>query len=244
MGSRSLSQADLFESMRAPILERDPTIAPTRLAIYRNNHRTSLIEALSSTFPVVRQLVGDRFFDAMAVEYIHNHPPSHALLIYYGRRFSDWLRQFPPVQHLAFLPDVAALEQALIDCQHSADATPVTVDAASTADLMQLRGHPSLQAMRFTTPAVSIWRAHQGPGSPELGHLDLDQPECICLVRPDMDVVIVDCSPQQAQFMADLISGQTVEFAIERRINQLNSLPPLHDLLAAGCFTSPQGRLS
>ena len=37
-----------------------------RLAVYRNNVVSSLIDALADTFPVVQQLVGEEFFRAMA----------------------------------------------------------------------------------------------------------------------------------------------------------------------------------
>ena len=45
---------------------RDDFLGPQahRFAVYRDNMLGSLVEALGDTFPVVRQLLGDRFFDA------------------------------------------------------------------------------------------------------------------------------------------------------------------------------------
>ena len=46
-----------------------------RLQVYRNNTFSSLTAALKDSFPVVCQLVDERFFGYAAQEYIRDHPP-------------------------------------------------------------------------------------------------------------------------------------------------------------------------
>ena len=48
--------------------------AARRFGIYRNNVTASLTEALRQSFPVVRALVGEDFFTAMAIAHLRAHP--------------------------------------------------------------------------------------------------------------------------------------------------------------------------
>ena len=49
--------------------------ASARVAVYRHHVRTTLTEALVSTFPVVCCLVDRRFFGWLADCYVRKHPP-------------------------------------------------------------------------------------------------------------------------------------------------------------------------
>ncbi len=71
-----------------------------RLSIYRNNTFITLTEALASTFPIVKELVGEDFFDFTAKEFIKNHPPMQGPLFEYGDNFSQFLDQFEPASTL------------------------------------------------------------------------------------------------------------------------------------------------
>ena len=87
--------------------------AARRFGIYRNNVTASLTEALRQSFPVVRALVGEDFFTAMAIAHLRAHPPASPLLMFYGQDMADFVAGFAPAQHLGYLPDVARLELAL-----------------------------------------------------------------------------------------------------------------------------------
>lgn len=80
------------------------------LEIYRGSVIGQLIETLTSIYPVCSQLVGEEFFDAMAVTYAQKNPSISADLGDYGDRFPEFLESFPPVAQLPYLPDVARLE--------------------------------------------------------------------------------------------------------------------------------------
>ena len=49
--------------------------ADRRFAVYRNNVAVSLVEALGARFPVVKRLVGEEFFRAMAHAFVSREPP-------------------------------------------------------------------------------------------------------------------------------------------------------------------------
>ncbi len=158
-----------------------------RFDVYRNNVASSLTRALEAGFPVVRKLVGDEFFGAMAVVFLRAHPPRNRQLALYGADFPEFLAQFPPVAHLGYLPDVARLEQALRDSYHAADSTGVPLEALTSlteAQLLQARIGlaPSLRVMRSDWPVYSIWAANmRGGAAPVM------RAEDAAILRPEFD---------------------------------------------------------
>lgn len=133
--------------------------AGKRYDVYRNNVIVSLSEALASAFPVVQTLVGTEFFSAMANVHVRQFPPRSPLMIHYGVDFPDFLASFPPVAHLAYLPDIARLERARRIAYHAADSVPF--DPAKLEGLNEesrLILHPSVQMVASEHPIFSIWR--------------------------------------------------------------------------------------
>lgn len=130
----------------------DPT---RRLAVHRNNIVVSLIEALSATFPVTRQFVGDDFFHAMARTFVHRQPPTSPIMAFYGEALPDFIASFVPAQALPCLPDLARLEMARLHACHAADAALVSredIGAALATDTpigeLVIACHPSVQVLR------------------------------------------------------------------------------------------------
>src|SRR5262249_55891954 len=137
-----------------------------RLQVYRNNTFSSLTGALKDTFPVVCQLVGERFFAYATEEYIRARPPRAPRLAAYGEDFTDFLAGFAPARSLAYLPDVARLEWAVNAAYHASDSP--TLDPARIAALPQERyphvtfvAHPSARLVASEFPVDRIWHAHQ-----------------------------------------------------------------------------------
>ena len=129
MTDASFSAALLDPAHPVPegLITPDGSPATRRYAIYRNNVTVGLTEALEAGFPVIRKIVGERFFQAMAVVFVRNHPPTSPILAGYGAEMPGFLRGFEPVQHLKYLPDVARLELALRRAYHAGDAAPVLI---------------------------------------------------------------------------------------------------------------------
>ena len=71
----------------------DPAV---RFAVYRNNVIASLLEALADTFPVTRALVGGRFFDRMARQFIVVEPPVSPIMSAYGETLPAFIDGFAP----------------------------------------------------------------------------------------------------------------------------------------------------
>lgn len=175
-----------------------------RFDVYRNNVASSLTRSLEAGFPVLRKLVGDEFFGAMAVVFLRAHPPRNRQLALYGADFPEFLAQFPPVAHLGYLPDVARLEQTLRDSYHAADGAGVPLEALTSlteAQLLQARIGlaPSLRVLRSDWPIFSIWAANtQGGPAPMM------QSQDVVILRPDYDPEPHLLPPGGAAFLTTL----------------------------------------
>lgn len=195
----------------------DPEGRPAgrRFDVYRNNVTVSLTEALRQAFPVVRKLVGEEFFTAMAREHLRAHPPASPLLMFYGAAMPDFLAAFPPVAHLGYLPDVARLELALRHAYHAADARPVpraALEALAPEAFLAARVTlaPALRLVRSPWPILAIWSANvRGTPAPTAV-----EPQDVLILRPGFDPDPVLLPAGAAAFVEALCAGRTVGEAL------------------------------
>jgi len=183
-----------------------------RLAVYRNNVVSSLIDAMADTFPVTQELVGEEFFRAMASVFVRQHPPRSRVLAHYGGEFAEFVEGFEPARTVPYLADVARLERARVLAYHAADADPMTAEMLGVAmssgeDLGALQWvcHPSASVVVSAHAIVSLWAAHQGDA--DLSDVDSAVPESALVVRPGLDVLVTRLPPGASRFITALQSG-------------------------------------
>ncbi|ARE39309.1 hypothetical protein RGUI_1168 [Rhodovulum sp. P5] len=181
--------------------------AGKRFDVYRNNVVGGLIDALEAGFPVVHALVGPDFFKAMAGEFVRRHPPQSPRLMLYGADLPEFLTNFPPVQSLPYLPDIARLEYGLRESYHAADADPVdpqTLAAVPPDRLpdLRLRFVPSMRVIRSDWPIADIWRAHHGGPHPKPGAQES------LIARPGYDPLPHDLPPGGFAVISALQTGE------------------------------------
>lgn len=171
----------------------DPSV---RLAVYRNNVVSSLIDALAETFPVVQQLVGPEFFRAMAGVFVRSAPPRSRVLAHYGRGLPAFVEAFEPARSLPYLADMARLEFARVVAYHAADADPAGRDVVGLAlgsgeriGELQLALHPSLSVLASAHAVATLWAAHQTDG--EIEPVAIDTPESAAVLRSGLDVLVL-----------------------------------------------------
>lgn len=148
------------------LVARDPAEVERRFAVYRNNVAVSLGEALAARFPVIRRLVGEAFFAAMARVFAERDRPRSPVLAEWGDGFAGFLEEFPPLLAYPYLGDVARIEHARGRAFHAADVGPVDPAALAACDPGRVRLvlHPSVSLLRLAHPAVSIWARNQPGG--------------------------------------------------------------------------------
>jgi hypothetical protein len=195
-----------------------------RFSVYRNNVVHSLVNVLADSFPVVRELVGDEFFGAMARLYLVDHPPTSPLMHRYGEGLPAWIADFEPATALPYLSDMARLEWARLCAFHAADAEPIEVQAL--VGLMQaperlasatLALHPTLAIVRSPHPIVSLWSAHQQDDAArdaQLSALRLDRAEAALVFRDAADdALVVELPDADAQLTATIGGGASLATA-------------------------------
>jgi hypothetical protein len=233
-GAMAASVLQGTDAPLAPIVRADGIAFDGRLQVYRNNTFSSLTAALKDSFPVVCQLVDERFFGYAAKEYILAHPPHAPRLAEYGGDFAEFLAAFQPAAHLAYLPDVARLEWAVNAAYHAADAP--TLDPARIAAVPQDRypqlkfaAHPSVQLFASTFPIDRIWQAHQ-PGGDLETKIDLTSGGCRLLIdRNDQDIRFLSLDAAGFALAAALCGGHPLQAAYEKAA----AIDGAFDLIAA-----------
>lgn len=220
------------------LVNPDGTGATKRFDVYRNNVAVSLSDALEAAFPVIRKLVGDQFFRAMAGVYLRKHPPTSPLMMFYGGAMPQFLRRFEPAQTLPYLPDIATVELAMRYAYHAADATPIdgqALAALAPDALMQarLRIAPALQTIVSDYPIHAIYLANTQANAPK----PVMQAESIVITRAEFDPQIHLINAAGANCIAALQDAQPLGQAMALTDDTLDLVAVLGLLLAQGTVT-------
>ena len=199
---------------------REQTVpAERRLAIYKNNVYTQLIEALRDSFPAVHRLTGAEFFRFAATEYLMAHPPRSPTLLAYGENFPAFLEGFEPASSVPYLPDVARLEQLYLESYHAAEAVPLPMAAFArylSERLTQphLRLHPSARLIASPFPVSRIWEVNVRSSAIDGKKRIPGGPEYLLIVRPRATVEVRRVSRGAHAALAALEQGCSIDEAL------------------------------
>ena len=228
------------------------TEARIRLDIYRNNVIHSLSCAIGDLYPVVKRLIGDDFFNQLAIEFVRAHPPQHSALVFYGQEFIEFVNQHPACESLPYLSDVAQLEylnhQAFnaIDVEALAPSLLATVAPDQLASIV-FECDPAMTLMSSAWPVENIWRENL---TTEPQRIDLSKAVGCCLLvyREKFVVKIIDLNPHCFNFLQQLAAGESIGVAWETTCQLADSLleplssdepsPMLSYLLTLPLFTN------
>jgi uncharacterized protein (UPF0276 family) len=168
--------AALFDPRQAdPVLARFQGGLAHGLELYRGNLTATWDKTLSAAYPVLRQLVGDEFFAALARAYGMAHPSVDADLNSFGAHFAEFLDTFEHVAEYPYLSDMARFEWALHRAHFAPDAQQLDASALGALTPGQLEAahftlHPACTLLASDWNIAQLWQAHQagsGVGFPE-----------------------------------------------------------------------------
>ena len=97
------------------------------LRVHRNTVLSAISNALRMSFVAVERLVGEAFFDRMAVDYARIAPPRLPQLDIYGAEFAAFIADYPGTAKLPYLSDLARFDWQLAELgrlRAAADAGP------------------------------------------------------------------------------------------------------------------------
>jgi len=208
--SSSLTDMVTADPVRAQLAQR--------LALYRGNAASAAETALRHAYPVVRALVGDEFFAALARAYARACPSTSGDLGRFGAQFPSFVSAFEHAQELPYLADVAELEWRLYRAYFAADAEPLgreRIVVLSPNELLAARFtlHPACSWMRSPFPAASIWLAHQDAAQEGFPRA-LDRGECALIVRPRWHAEVLVSRAGEIAALEALRAGEDIDTAI------------------------------
>ena len=212
------------------------------LRVYRNTVISGAIEALRDNYPVVEQIVGSEMFEAVAVDFASTCPPHTPVLALYGSEFADWLGQQPWIADLPYLADVARVERLRIESLFASDAEPLfELPRPSEMNSARIQVHPAARFAWLSTPAMSIWLAHQ---QPDRRAIEPDwKPEGALFARPDAFTMHAPRIGRAAhRLLCGIRFGETMGqslAAAERLYPDENPAAILASLANLGVFAAP-----
>ncbi|HEX8955841.1 MAG TPA: DUF692 family protein, partial [Burkholderiaceae bacterium] len=233
------------EGQALPLFKSNAALAKQRFALYRGNLSGNWDKALANAYPVLRQLVGEEFFAALAREYGKAHPSTDGDLNRFGAHFAEFLAGFEHVAEYPYFPDMARLEWALHRAHYAEGAAVIDTAALSSLapeqmDTVGLRLHPACSLFASPWAIVALWQAHQ-PGH-ELGFpAELACDSHAVIVRPHWKCEVLPLSAAAHAMLSSLAAGASLGTALDAALDlddQFNFGNWLQEWLQAGIFVS------
>jgi len=151
----------------AESIKKNTRIAPEeQLAIFIEGYRIRLTQAIRSDYPALLALLGDKIFDALALQYIKNHPPMGFNLDRYPHEFAAFMHDN---RDDGFAAEIAALEGMIAEVFMMEESTPLTPSALTgltPEDFgnLVLKPRNASRLLAFDYP-VDDWLAAQRAGN-------------------------------------------------------------------------------
>lgn len=211
--------------LAAHVISSDGLEGEERLSIYRNNVFSNFRGALRDSYPVIFRLLGEKFFNHAADEYVHSHPSASGDLHDFGGSFSGFLAKFAPCTDLPYLPDVARLEWAWDQAFHAADHAPLALKHALQRMAavppehyagLHFRLHPSCTLLVSDYPILRIWQVNQADYAGDQ-QVDLSEGSVrLALIRgSDFAVSILSLTAGEFAFLQAVADGGNLAMALE-----------------------------
>ncbi len=133
------------------------------LALYRRLIRNNYVQALATTYPMLRRLIGGRYFNLFVRGYMKRYPSPSGDLFTYGWHFPFFLLQ---LESPRLLVELARLEWACHEVYQAADAALPSEEwweAVASADpsSVTFRLNPAVRLLRLSLPVQRVWYALQ-----------------------------------------------------------------------------------
>lgn len=248
MQSLAEFQASFTHQLRSAELTAMSSNNTAAMTVYCNTVMKGFIEALAANYPTVLKLVGEEWFEAAAIRFIHDAPADTPVLAEYGKGFVEFLEHFEPASDMPYLSSVASIDWQWIESYFAADASglqPTTLQLLDTEQLLDTRLslHPATRLCAVNHSAVTIWlHNHADDTASELHVKDTDE---FALITRNIDVVLQPLSVIEYEFVKDIDHGATLGEAAMMALADDENFPlsaTLAKLINARCFSDNQFR--
>lgn len=205
-------------------------LAARRLALYRGNLAANWERALANAYPVLKALVGDQFFHALARRFGRAQAFGEGDLNRLGAGLATFLEQFEAVRDFPYFPDMARLEWALHCAHYAADAPALEMESLArldpaAIDELRLEFRPGTDLIASPWAIGMIWSAHQADSGQALP-ADPAQPSRNLVYRPQWRAQTRSLAAGEFAALSALSSGQSLGAALEAALDAQADFDP------------------
>lgn len=213
------AQADFIEALFSKDSQTDLVTPGGNIAIYSNNIFSSLIDTLATTYPLIKMLLGNDFFQMTAREYIRQYPSRSGNLHDYGKYFGDFLSEYQPVHDLMYLAEVADFEWACHVLYLAPDHPPFAIETLNNFAMEQHQDlrfilHPAAWLRKFHFPILKIIDLCL-TNPDETLDLTTDEGVTLLVMRKELDLVLITLAADDFAFLHALNDNLTLSQALQ-----------------------------
>lgn len=206
------SQENLLKAICNQSLSFNP-----RIAVYQRNRWALAERALAISFPTIAKLIGDSF-SLLTREFLFAHPNEFSDWGEWGEKLPDFIANQVSTSHLAYLPNVAALDWCIHKIERTDNDEPISESISLLSEL-----DPSLIGIKFNTnirflwtnhPIFEIWQMHQPneefskwSESAREKLQNLSSQNCVVVSRSQWKAIPTVISSNEYKFMSALLRG-------------------------------------
>ena len=191
-----------------------------QFAIYSEGYRIRLVQAIRSDYPILLKLLGDSAFDALAVAYIEQNPPTSYNLDFYPHKFAGFVGE---KYGDAFVSELATLEATIAEVFMLTDSEPFLLDKFSQISPenfgeMFFNLRTACRLLQFSYP-VSEWLSNARVQE-NLPEIPPENKSFLLVVRHNNEVQRHSLSEQEFALLMNLTSGKNVAEALEKTLEE------------------------
>lgn len=222
-----------FAELVRPNRLGQPT-AEWAMRIHRNNVLGALRGALAGLYPALLALVGEEAFTELVRAYASAHPPEDGRLTHYGTEMASFLRGWPAAAGMAWLADLAELEEAGFAVFRAPDRPPLDpralaglAEEEAAALRFEFGAHVRLVASSW--PVLSLYRFALGSlvlSDTQAGRLLDREGERVLVVRIEDESRFVGLEPAVHAFLRSIADGAALADAISAGLASSGDFSP------------------
>lgn len=191
-----------------------------RVSAYTGGYLARVVESLDQAYPALAHVLGVTAFHSLVERYLRRLPAGEANLNYVGRDLADFLGDDELSDALPFVPDLARLEWAVLECFHGAWL------AAADLSLLEDLGQDQLASLRLDfQPAASLvvsdWpiKEIRDARDDDRDSVDIDlvdRPDRVLVYREGFDVVTERLGEAEAAALESMRAGATLDQTVQQ----------------------------
>ena len=212
----SLHNRQMADELAGQITSDD--IAPaSRMQVYQNNYRATLVDLILQVFPIASAFVGEDFLRAAAGHFLDEEPPVSAALENYGASFPDFLSHYSHADDVPYLADIAAMEWAVYELQHIKTlADYIAADEEMDIETISISGaeiicNPDLRIIQSDYPLLQLWMVGAGQLLPEAVHIGAGA-QNVGVYVDGFEIKMNSISAAELELLTYLMHGSASEF--------------------------------